>query len=339
MYNNLLFNSPYHFETDNIHKKSFLITGGAGFVGSNIAEYLLRAGAKKVRVLDNLSNGYYSNIEAFLELPNFEFLEGDIRDIDTCKKALEGIDYLSHQAALGSVPRSVTDPATSNDVNIGGHLNMMIAAKESSTLKRMVYAASSSSFGDSTKLPKVEGEEGKPLSPYAVTKWVNELYGDVFSKVYGFHSVGLRYFNIFGPKQNPLNPYAAVIPLFMKSAVAGESPKINGDGSYSRDFTFIENAVQANVRALLHTPELTKHEVCNIAVGDRTTVLDLWNAVRNSAEIDLEPEFGPVRPGDVPHSQASIQKAKDLFGYDPKFRLQEGIKITFDWFKEAYKSL
>ena len=214
---------------------------------------------------------------------------------------------------------------------------MMIAAKESPTLKRMVYAASSSSFGDSTKLPKIEGEEGKPLSPYAVTKWVNELYGDVFSKVYGFHSIGLRYFNIFGPKQNPLNPYAAVIPLFMKSAVSGESPKINGDGSYSRDFTFIENAVQANVKALLHTPDIKSHEVCNIAVGDRTTVLDLWNAVKKAANIDLEPDFGPVRPGDVPHSLASIEKAKTVFGYDPLFRIDEGIKITFDWFKEAYQ--
>lgn len=338
MYNDNMYLSTYHEERDYIEELSFLITGGAGFVGCNIAEYLLRAGAKKVRVLDDLSNGYYSNIEAFIDLPNFEFMEGDIRDIETCKKALEGIDYLSHQAALGSVPRSVADPATSNDVNIGGHLNMMIAAKESPTLRRMVYAASSSSFGDSTKLPKVEGEEGKPLSPYAVTKWVNELYGDVFSKVYGFHSIGLRYFNIFGPKQNPLNPYAAVIPLFMKSAVAGESPKINGDGTYSRDFTFIENAVQANVRALLHTPNLEQHEVCNIAVGDRTTVLDLWNAVRNAAEVSIEPDFGPVRPGDVPHSLASIEKAKAVFGYDPLFRIDEGIKITFDWFKEAYKS-
>lgn len=338
MYNNLLYHKAYHKASDEIENLSFLITGGAGFVGCNIAEYLIRAGAKKVRVLDNLSNGYYSNIEAFLDLPNFEFMEGDIRDIETCRKALEGIDYLSHQAALGSVPRSVADPATSNDVNIGGHLNMMIAAKESPTLKRMVYAASSSSFGDSKKLPKVEGEEGKPLSPYAVTKWVNELYGDVFSKVYSFHSIGLRYFNIFGPKQNPLNPYAAVIPLFMKSAVAGEAPKINGDGSYSRDFTFIENAVQANVKALLHTKDLQNHEVCNIAVGDRTTVLDLWNAVRDAAGVEINPEFGPFRPGDVPHSQASITKAKEVFGYSPEFRIQEGIKITFDWFKDAYKS-
>lgn len=338
MYNKLLFGAPYHDEKDQIQSKSFLVTGGAGFIGSNLVEYLLRHGAKKVRVLDDFSNGYYENIQQFESHPNFEFMKGDVREASTCHKAVDGIEYISHQAALGSVPRSIEDPALSNSVNIGGHLNMLIAAKDSPTLKRMVYAASSSSFGDSTKLPKVEGEEGKPLSPYAVTKWVNELYGDVFSKVYGFHTIGLRYFNVFGPKQNPLNPYAAAIPLFMKAAVEKASPKINGDGSHSRDFTFVENAVQANIKAMLYTPALQSHEVCNIAVGDRTTVLDLWRAIRDSAEIDLEPEFGPVRPGDVPHSQASIQKAKDLFGYDPKYRLQEGIKITFDWFKEAYKS-
>lgn len=330
--------SSRKYHTQSIEDYKFLITGGAGFIGSNLVEYLLRNGAGLVRVLDNLSNGYLSNIEPFMSHPNFEFIEGDIRDIETCREAVKGIDYVSHQAALGSVPRSVKDPATSNDVNIGGHLNMLIAGKDSDTLKRMVYAASSSSFGDSDKLPKIEGEEGKPLSPYAVTKWVNELYGDVFSKVYGFHSIGLRYFNVFGPKQNPLNPYAAVIPLFMKAAVAGEAPTINGDGYHSRDFTFIENAIQANIRALLNTSNLEKHEVCNIAVGDRTTVLDLWNAVRAAAEVDLEPIFGPARPGDVPHSQASIEKAKNLFGYDPQFRVDEGIKITFDWFKEAYKS-
>ena len=207
--------------TKRISQSSFLITGGAGFIGANLVELLLGLGAKKVRVLDNLSNGYYTNIEGFVGLPNFEFMEGDIRDIETCRKAVAGMDYISHQAALGSVPRSVEDPVTSNEVNIGGNLNMLVAAKESPTIKRMVYAASSSSFGDSEALPKVEGNEGKPLSPYAVTKWVNELYGDVFCRVYGLHTVGLRYFNIFGPKQNPNNPYAAVIPLFMKAAMEG----------------------------------------------------------------------------------------------------------------------
>ncbi len=316
--------------------KKFLVTGGAGFIGSNLVELLLKYGAQHVRVLDNLSNGYYSNIEPFVGLPNFEFIEGDIRDLETCKKAVEGMDYISHQAALGSVPRSVEDPITSNDVNIGGHLNMLVAAKESATLKRMVYAASSSSFGDSKELPKVEGNEGKPLSPYAVTKWVNELYGDVFSRVYGLHTIGLRYFNIFGPKQNPNNPYAAVIPLFMKAAMEGKSPRINGDGSNSRDFTFVENALQANIKAMLGTEGLEKHEVVNIAVGDRTNLLELWDAVAAAAGTDLKPEFGAPRAGDIPHSLASIEKAKALFGYDPQFRLRDGIKITYDWFKETY---
>jgi UDP-N-acetylglucosamine/UDP-N-acetylgalactosamine 4-epimerase len=321
---------------DKIAQSSFLITGGAGFIGSNMVELLLSLGAKKVRVLDNLSNGYYSNIEGFVGLPNFEFVEGDIRDLETCKKAVEGMDYISHQAALGSVPRSVEDPITSNDVNIGGHLNMLVAAKESPTLKRMVYAASSSSFGDSKELPKVEGNEGKPLSPYAVTKWVNELYGDVFSRVYGLHTVGLRYFNIFGPNQNPNNPYAAVIPLFMKAAMEGTSPKINGDGTNSRDFTFVQNALQANIKAMLDTEGLTQHEVVNIAVGDRTNLVELWDAIASAAGTDVQPTFGPPRAGDIPHSLASIEKAKKLFRYDPQFRLRDGIKITFDWFKEEY---
>ena len=321
---------------DKISQSSFLITGGAGFIGSNMVELLLSLGAKQVRVLDNLSNGYYSNIEGFVGLPNFEFVEGDIRDLETCKKAVEGMDYISHQAALGSVPRSVEDPVTSNEVNIGGHLNMLVAAKESLTLKRMVYAASSSSFGDSEALPKVEGNEGKPLSPYAVTKWVNELYGDVFSRVYGLHTIGLRYFNIFGPKQNPNNPYAAVIPLFMKAAVEGTSPKINGDGTNSRDFTFVQNALQANIKAMLDTEGLTQHDVVNIAVGDRTNLVELWEAIAAAAGTDVQPVFGPPRAGDIPHSLASIKKAKDLFAYDPQFRLREGIKITFDWFKGVY---
>ena len=323
---------------DKISQSSFLITGGAGFIGANLVELLLDLGAKKVRVLDNLSNGYYTNIEGFVGLPNFEFFEGDIRDLETCRKAVAGMDYISHQAALGSVPRSVEDPVASNDVNIGGHLNMMVAAKESSSLKRMVYAASSSSFGDSEALPKVEGNEGKPLSPYAVTKWVNELYGDVFSRVYGLHTIGLRYFNIFGPKQNPNNPYAAVIPLFMKAAMEGRSPKINGDGSNSRDFTFVANALQANIKAMLDTEGLTRHEVVNIAVGDRTNLLELWEAIAGAAGTEVQPEFGPPRAGDIPNSLASIKKARALFGYDPQFRLKEGIGVTFEWFKKTYRA-
>ncbi len=322
--------------TKKISQSSFLITGGAGFIGSNLVELLLDLGAKQVRVLDNLSNGYYTNIEGFVGLPNFEFIEGDIRDLETCKKAVDGMDYISHQAALGSVPRSVEDPLTSNDVNIGGHLNMLVAAKESPTLKRMVYAASSSSFGDSEALPKVEGNEGKPLSPYAVTKWVNELYGDVFSRVYGLHTIGLRYFNIFGPKQNPNNPYAAVIPLFMKAAMEGISPKINGDGTNSRDFTFVQNALQANIKAMLDTEDLARHEVVNIAVGERTNLVELWEAIAAAAVTDVQPVFCPPRAGDIPHSLASIEKAKGLFGYEPQFRLNEGIRLTFDWFKEHH---
>lgn len=323
---------------EKISQSSFLITGGAGFIGSNLVELLLNLGAKHVRVLDNLSNGYYSNIEGFIGLSNFEFVEGDIRDLETCRKAVLGIDYISHQAALGSVPRSVEDPITSNDVNIGGHLNMLVAAKESSTLKRMVYAASSSSFGDSKELPKVEGNEGRPLSPYAVTKWVNELYGDVFSSVYGLHTIGLRYFNIFGPKQNPNNPYAAVIPLFMKAAIEGNSPIINGDGTNSRDFTFVQNALEANIKAMLDTTNLEKHEVVNIAVGDRTNLIELWDAIASAAGTDVKPSFGPTRAGDIPHSLASIEKAKFLFNYNPEYRLRDGIKKTFGWFKSQYSN-
>jgi UDP-N-acetylglucosamine 4-epimerase len=321
---------------EKISQSRFLVTGGAGFIGSNLVARLLELGAQQVRVLDNLSNGYYSNIEGFVGLPNFEFIEGDIRDMETCRKAVEGMTYISHQAALGSVPRSVEDPVTSNAVNIGGHLNMLVAAKESPTLKRMVYAASSSSFGDSKELPKVEGNEGKPLSPYAVTKWVNELYGDVFSRAYGLHTLGLRYFNVFGPKQNPNNPYAAVIPLFMKAAMEGRSPVINGDGSNSRDFTFVENAIEANLKAMLGTEDLTQHEVVNIAVGDRTNLVELWEAIAAAAGTDASPVFGPPRAGDIPHSLASIEKAKRLFGYDPQVRLREGIRITYEWFKKEY---
>jgi UDP-N-acetylglucosamine 4-epimerase len=329
-------NQRYSLFKDKISKSSFLITGGAGFIGANLVQFLLGLGAKKVRVLDNLSNGSFTNIEGFIGLHNFEFMEGDIRDVETCRKVVAGMDYISHHAAVGSVPRSVEDPVNSNDVNIGGHLNMLVTAKESSTLKRMVYAASSSSFGDSEALPKIEGHEGNPLSPYAVTKWVNELYGDVFSRVYGLHTIGLRYFNIFGPKQNPNNPYAAVIPLFMKAAMEGTFPKINGDGTNSRDFTFVQNVLQANIKAMLDTEGLTKHEVVNIALGDRTNLVELWEAIVAAAGKEVQPVFGPPRAGDIPHSVASIEKAKKLFGYDPQFRLREGIAITYDWFKEVY---
>jgi len=249
MFNPKLYNTPYH--TTDFSKFKFLVTGGAGFIGSNIVEYLIKYNAGHVRVLDNLSNGYFENIKDFMGLPNFEFILGDIRNIETCKKAIDGMDFVSHQAALGSVPRSIADPITSNEVNVGGFLNMLTAVKDAPNIKQMVYAASSSTYGDSPTLPKVEGNEGNPLSPYAVTKLVNELYADVYSKVYGLHTIGLRYFNVFGPKQNPNNPYAAVIPIFCKAFIEGKQPTINGDGLTSRDFTFVENAVQANIRAML----------------------------------------------------------------------------------------
>lgn len=249
MFNPKLYNTPYH--TTDLSKFKFLVTGGAGFIGSNIVEYLIKYNAGHVRVLDNLSNGYFENIKDFMGLPNFEFILGDIRNIETCKKAVEGMDFVSHQAALGSVPRSIADPLTSNEVNVTGFLNMLTAVKDAPNIKQMVYAASSSTYGDSPTLPKVEGNEGNPLSPYAVTKLVNELYADVYSKVYGLNTIGLRYFNVFGPKQNPNNPYAAVIPIFCKAFIEGKQPTINGDGLTSRDFTFVENAVQANIRAML----------------------------------------------------------------------------------------
>lgn len=320
------------YHTEDLSHKSFLITGGAGFIGSNLVEYLLKYGARKVRVLDNLSNGYFENIRPFMDLPNFEFILGDIRDYDICVKALDGIDYLSHQAALGSVPRSIGDPITSNDVNVGGFLNMLTAAKESKSLKRMVYAASSSTYGDSPVLPKVEGNEGNPLSPYAVTKLVNELYADVFSKVYGFHTIGLRYFNVFGPKQNPNNPYAAVIPIFCKHFIEGTQPTINGDGLTSRDFTFVENAIQANIKSLLFEG-LSYHEVMNMACGDQVTLNEMVDMLKEISSKDIYTNYGPERKGDVRHSKASIEKISQILHYEPKYRFRKGLEIVFDWYK------
>jgi UDP-N-acetylglucosamine 4-epimerase len=330
MFNDKLYNISYH-EID-LSQYKFLITGGAGFIGSNIVEYLLRNKAGHVRVLDDLSNGYFSNINEFQSLGNFEFIEGDIRDLETCKLAMQGIHYVSHQAALGSVPRSIKDPIKSNSVNIDGFLNVLAAAKESTTLKRFVYAASSSTYGDSPELPKVEGREGKPLSPYAVTKAVNEMYADVFSKVYGLHTIGLRYFNIFGPKQNPNNPYAAVIPLFCKHFIDGTQPTINGDGLASRDFTFVENAVQANIKAFLYE-DLTSHQVFNVACGDQITLNDMINTLQKISNKDIKALYGPVREGDIQHSKASIEKISTLLGYIPQFNFEKGLGIVYNWYK------
>lgn len=321
-----MYETKYHEGT--LDQYSFLITGGAGFIGSNLVEYLLKYEAKKVRVLDNLSNGYYENIKEFEGHPAFEFMEGDICDYDTCVKALEGMDYVSHQAALGSVPRSIKDPITTDRVNIGGFVNMLTAVKNNADIRRMVYAASSSSYGDSPALPKVEGNEGKPLSPYAITKWVNELYGDVYSKTYGFHTIGLRYFNVFGPRQSPDNPYAAVIPLFMKAVIGKKKATIFGDGKTSRDFTFVENVVQANIKSLL-LEELNSHEVLNIACGKQTSLNELWSQVSSLGGFAMEPDYMPERAGDIKHSLASVEKANALIGYNPGFSVEEGIAITF----------
>lgn len=328
--NDNMYSSCYH--SGNLDKCSFLVTGGAGFIGSNLVEYLIKFGAKKVRVLDNFSTGFRSNIAQFMGNPAFELIEGDIRDLRTCQLAVAGIDYVSHQAALGSVPRSIDDPSTTNMVNINGFLNLLIAVRDEAAIKRMIYAASSSTYGDSVELPKKEGNEGVPLSPYAVTKLVNELYGDVFSKIYGLHTIGLRYFNIFGPRQDPSGAYAAVIPLFMQAAIDKKNPIINGDGETSRDFTFIENAVQANIKAMLNTPTLHRHEAVNIACGGKTSLNELWNIISTIAGFKQPPCYGAERLGDVRHSLADITKAKDLFGYEPQWRVNEGLQKTFEFY-------
>ena len=329
IFNPKLYNQQYH--QFDISKYNFLITGGAGFIGSNIVEYLLKNKAGKVRVLDNLSNGYFENINDFLSFPNFEFIEGDIRSIETCREAVKDIHYVSHQAALGSVPRSISDPILTNEVNINGFLNIITAIKENKNVKRFVYAASSSTYGDSKELPKIEGNEGRVLSPYAVTKAVNELYADVFSKVYGINSIGLRYFNVFGPKQNPNNPYAAVIPLFCKHFIEGTSPTIFGDGLTSRDFTFVENVVQANIRALLYD-NLDNHEVFNVACGDEITLINMIQVLNELTNSSLIPIFKDERKGDVKHSRASINKIS-IIGYKPQVYFNEGLSLVFEWYK------
>ena len=320
------------FHTADISKSSFLVTGGAGFIGSNIVEYLLKNNAGKVRVLDNFSTGSRENIQLFLGNPAFELIEGDIRSLEICRKSVDGIDYLSHQAALGSVPRSINDPLTSNEVNVSGFLNMLVAARDAK-VRKMVYAASSSTYGDHPGLPKVEDQIGNPLSPYAVTKYVNELYANVFSSNYDFHALGFRYFNVFGPRQNPKGPYAAVIPLFIECALKNEAPYINGDGETSRDFTFVENAVQANIKGLL-AEDIKKHEVINIAFGERTTLNELWKEISETAGITLKPGYRESRKGDVKHSLANIDKAAELIGYRPGISVKKGLGLAFDWYRQ-----
>jgi UDP-N-acetylglucosamine/UDP-N-acetylgalactosamine 4-epimerase len=331
-----MYTTPYHANKD-LSKLSFLITGGAGFIGSNLVEYLLKYHAAKVRVLDNFSTGHRENINQFISNPNFELIEGDIRDIDTCQNAAKGIDYILHQAALGSVPRSINDPVTTNEVNVSGFLNMLVAARDQG-VKRMIYAASSSTYGDSKELPKVEDNIGKPLSPYAVTKYVNELYADVFSKLYRLELIGLRYFNVFGQRQDPDGAYAAVIPKFVSQLMRHESPVINGTGDYSRDFTYIDNVVQMNIKSALSDNPAAVNQVYNVAYGEKTTLNELLESLRsNLAEYDAEIGkvkviYGPERAGDIPHSLASIEKASSLVDYKPNYSIAKGLNEAVKWY-------
>ena len=319
-----------------INKYSVLITGGAGFIGSNLCESFLNKGYD-VTCLDNFATGHRYNIEPFLKNSQFKLIEGDIRNLETCKLAVTGVDYILHQAALGSVPRSINDPITSNEVNVSGFLNMLVAARDAG-VKRFIYAASSSTYGDSEALPKVEDVIGKPLSPYAITKYVNELYAEIFSRTYGLETIGLRYFNVFGRRQDPNGAYAAVIPKFVMQLMKHESPVINGDGLFSRDFTFIDNVVQMNELAMLSNNLEATNTVYNTAYGDRTTLNQMVTLLKDylskfdSKIAEVEIIYGPNRAGDIPHSLASIDKAKRLLHYQPKYSFSEGLKEAVDWY-------
>ena len=318
-----------------------LVTGGAGFIGSNLCEVLIANGSR-VTCLDNFATGKRENITHLLANPNFKLIEGDIRNLADCHKACDGIDYVLHQAALGSVPRSINDPITSNDVNVSGFLNMLVAARDAK-VKRFTYAASSSTYGDSKSMPKVEDVIGKPLSPYAITKYVNELYADIFSKTYGLETIGLRYFNVFGRKQDPDGAYAAVIPKFVMQLMKYESPVINGDGSYSRDFTFIDNVLEMNIRSIVTDKKEAVNTVYNVAYGERTDLNELVALLKEylsgfDNKIATVPVlYGPNRQGDVPHSLASIDKAKELLGYDPQFDIKLGLKEAVTWYWKNLK--
>ncbi|WP_394358556.1 SDR family oxidoreductase [Flavobacterium agricola] len=317
-------------------KQTLLITGGAGFIGSNLCEYFLSKNYQVV-CLDNFSTGHRYNINHLFEYEAFKLIEGDIRDYKTCIEAVSGVDYVLHQAALGSVPRSIADPITTNEVNVSGFLNVLMAAKEAK-VKRFIYAASSSTYGDADKLPKVEHEIGMPLSPYAVTKYVNELYADVFAKTYGLNCIGLRYFNVFGKRQDPEGAYAAVIPKFVQQLMAYQSPVINGDGSFSRDFTYIDNVIKMNELALTTTNPEALNTVYNTAYGEQTSLKELFLYLRKylakfDAKIAEVPViFGPERQGDIPHSLASIAKAKKLLNYEPKYNMQAGLQEAITWY-------
>lgn len=325
-----MYETPYH--TSDLSNTTFLVTGGAGFIGSNIVEYLLKYGAKKVRVLDNLATGRIENVNLFKNNPAYEFIKGDIRDLETCRKACDGIDYVSHQAALGSVPRSIKEPQNTNDVNVGGFVNMITAAKDAG-VKKFVYASSSSVYGDEKSLPKVEEKIGKQLSPYAVSKYANELYADVFYKTYSLQIIGLRYFNIFGPRQDPNGQYAAVIPLFVSKIMSRNEVYIDGDGEQTRDFTFVDNAVQANVRAMLTDNTEAAGKVFNIAVGENFSVNQLYNKIGKLLGSDHKPTYRDTRPGDIRNSLADISKAQTLLSYNPQFNFDKGLALTVEYFK------
>lgn len=309
----------------------FLVTGGAGFIGSNLTEAILNLGYK-VRVLDNFSTGKRENIEGFLNNKNFELLEGDIRDIETCRKACEGVDYVLHQAAWGSVPRSIKMPVLYEEINVKGHLNMMEAARENK-IKKFVYASSSSVYGDHPVLPKKEGVEGNILSPYALTKKINEEFADLYFRLYGLETVGMRYFNVFGRRQDPNGFYAAVIPKFVKQLINNEAPQINGDGETSRDFTYIDNVIEANLKACLAGKEASG-QAFNIAYGGRETLNNLYNKLCKLLNKDIRPIYKEERAGDIRHSNADISKAKRLLGYSPDYSMDRGLELTIEWYKE-----
>lgn len=323
------------FHKEDLSNLSFLITGGAGFIGSHIAEYLLKNNAKKVRVLDNMANGFESNLSILKQYRSFEFIEGDIRNIDTCRKVCNGIQYVSHQAALGSVPRSIKEPFNTNDVNVGGFVNILKAAVENN-VAQFVYASSSSVYGDEPTLPKKEERTGNCLSPYAVSKKADELYAEVFSKVYGISVLGFRYFNIFGPRQDPDGPYAAVIPLFVKAIMNNTPAFINGDGEQTRDFTFVENAVQVNIKGMLTKNNDAKNKVYNVAVGENYSINFLYNFIKNYLKSDANAIHREPREGDIRNSLADISLAKKLLNYTPATKFEKGLKETIEYFKTIY---
>lgn len=325
------------FHQKDISASRFLVTGGAGFIGSHIAEYLLRHGAGAVRVLDNMVNGFESNLDILKGYPGFEFVQGDIRDFETCLNACKGMDYVSHQAALGSVPRSIKEPVYFNEVNVGGMVNMLKASVDCG-VKTFVYASSSSVYGDDVHLPKQEDKVGNCLSPYAATKKTDELYARVFSDVYGLKQIGFRYFNIFGPRQDPSGPYAAVIPLFVKGIMTRESVYINGDGEQTRDFTFVENAVQANIKGMLSENPEAFNRVYNVAVGENYSVNQLFELCRSFLDSDWKPTFRDPRAGDIRNSLADISLASRYLGFQPEKRFQDGLQETIKYFQKLYQT-